>query len=491
MEISITNFKGISSLKDFHLHAINVLAGANSGGKSSLIHLILMVKQSLGARSQDTPLKLNKPYVSLGRFESIIGKQSSIDEFSIDFMLDLHDVVPRLRILLLRYWRTTQGQSSNVSNGMRGVRVSVSFRKPGNKIVISRFKVTIESEKPLELSLTRAKNGKSYLLQSNAKSFFFGRPFEHPTSLGTIEVNCSVIFQSFFPDYIDFPDDEADEDFLGGYLSSEVIALIRTSFTKFFGRISYLGPLREEPREYYYQEDDFVDDIGNKGENAAYILAKHSEDKIKYRRIDRGEGDGEAKIIEVTGTLLDAVNYWLCDEFGLAKSVIVKHPKASGNIYTVGLKNNNNITIPITHVGFGISQVFPILVEGLRSPDSPRLIILEQPEIHLHPRVQALLFDFVNCADPKISFLIETHSDHFINRIRRRIAECGDDSLAKKVNLTFVNRIDSNVRYEPLSISEIGTFDYWPEGFFDQYDNDLRALVKAQSKKRKNRLQNA
>lgn len=487
MKISVTNFKGISSLKDFHLHAINVLAGANSGGKSSLIHLILMIKQSLEARSQETPLKLNKPYVSLGRFESIIGKQSATNEFSVDFAFDLYDLVPRLRNLLLKYLRTRHQNPSNAFIGVRGVRVSVSFRKPTQKIVVSRFKITIESDNPLELLLTRAKNGKSYSLQTNAKNFFFGRPFENLADLGEINTNCSVLFYSFFPDYIDLPDEE-DDSFGGGYYGSEIISLIRTSFSKFFGRISYLGPLREEPREYYYQDDDFVDDIGNKGENAAFILAKHAEDKIKYRRIVRNDGD-EAKIVEVTGTLLDAVNYWMCDEFGLAESVVVQHTKANGNIYTVGLKNNSNITIPITHVGFGISQFFPILVEGLRAPDRSRLIILEQPEIHLHPRVQALLFDFVNSADDKISFLIETHSDHFINRLRRRTAECADDSLIKKINLTFVNRVDSTVHYEPLSISEIGTFDYWPEGFFDQYDNDLRALVKAQSKKRKSRLQ--
>ena len=243
-----------------------------------------------------------------------------------------------------------------------------------------------------------------------------------------------------------------------------------------------MGPLRDEPREFYYQDDDFVDSIGTKGENAAFILAKHAEDIIKYRRLSE---DGKFTS-EVSGNLIQAVNYWLCDVFGLAKSITVKRAKANRNMYTIELKNNFGNMIPITHVGFGVSQVFPILVEGLRQYSGNQLIILEQPEIHLHPKVQAALFDFVNSSNGNISFLIETHSDHFINRLRRRVAECVNEAVISDINLTFVNRDFNNVSYEELAINEVGSFDYWPEGFFDQYDEDLRAIVLAQSLKRKN-----
>jgi predicted ATPase len=174
----------------------------------------------------------------------------------------------------------------------------------------------------------------------------------------------------------------------------------------------------------------------------------------------------------------------MCDVFQLGKQIRVETSKGNRYLYTVSLTGRDGIKVPITHVGFGVSQIFPILVEGLRPGPDGRLVILEQPEIHLHPRVQSLLFDFVYSVSSNVSFLIETHSDHLITRLRRRIAESHSDEIVHNLNLTFVEPVIGGVDYVRLGISDTGSLARWPDGFFDQYDADMRALVRAQANKR-------
>jgi predicted ATPase len=138
-------------------------------------------------------------------------------------------------------------------------------------------------------------------------------------------------------------------------------------------------------------------------------------------------------------------------------------------------------------VGFGISQILPIIVEGLRMPKKG-LLILEQPEIHLHPKVQSMLFDFIySMSLTGKRFLIETHSDHFITRMRRRVAENNSD-LSEKINLVFVEQRETEHFFRKLDLNEMGTFiNYFPDDFVEQTEKEYRAIVMAQALKRKNK----
>ena len=101
-----------------------------------------------------------------------------------------------------------------------------------------------------------------------------------------------------------------------------------------------------------------------------------------------------------------------------SKLVRIYTQKKHGESYAIVLKNDADIETTIKHVGFGISQVLPIIVEGLLM-DTDGTLILEQPEIHLHPKVQSLLFDFLySLVIQGKNVIIETHSDHFITRMR-------------------------------------------------------------------------
>ena len=171
------------------------------------------------------------------------------------------------------------------------------------------------------------------------------------------------------------------------------------------------------------------------------------------------------------------VNAWL-KKFGLR--VTVKEFKDI--IHNIKI-NQNNLDLDITDVGFGISQVLPILVQGFMS-NNKSLTLIEQPEIHLHPKMQADLADlFIDilklAADKKgkvkKSLLIETHSEYLLKRLRRRISEGALSS--KDVAIYFIEprnqENNDSAIIKNIKISKDGSFE-WPKDFYiTEFEDDM------------------
>jgi len=167
----------------------------------------------------------------------------------------------------------------------------------------------------------------------------------------------------------------------------------------------------------------------------------------------------------------------MCDVFDVAEDI--KTEKIN-DTYKITLINKAGLPISIKHVGFGISQLLPIVVEGLRMPDNGTLIV-EQPEIHLHPKIQSLLYDFLyGLTKQGKKVIIETHSSHFITRMRRRIAEDESNEMDDNISLTF---IEDDI-FRTIELDDYGTLNYYPKDFIEQSNTELRAIVKAQMNKR-------
>lgn len=133
-------------------------------------------------------------------------------------------------------------------------------------------------------------------------------------------------------------------------------------------------------------------------------------------------------------------------------------------------------------VGVGISQVLPIVVAAQDGNGS--VVCIEQPELHVHPSVQVGLGDLLieGAAQNGLSFLIETHSEHLILRILRRIRETADGTIAPHltkvspddVGVIYLNKVDGKVCVTPIPINEEGDFDTpWPKGFFEERGPEL------------------
>jgi predicted ATPase len=141
----------------------------------------------------------------------------------------------------------------------------------------------------------------------------------------------------------------------------------------------------------------------------------------------------------------------------------------------------------ITDVGFGVSQVLPVLVQSYYArPHST--VIFEQPEIHLHPRVQADLADvFIDAARyGQVQFIVESHSEHFLRRLQRRVAEATtitNDDVA--LYTCDVEAARSTI--QELKVDDYGNITNWPKDFFGDEMGELAAMTLAGLKRQEAR----
>ncbi len=251
----------------------------------------------------------------------------------------------------------------------------------------------------------------------------------------------------------------------------------------FSSSLKYLGPLRDAPKPLYPLApavDPF--DVGLRGEHTASILELHKNKKINYipsshfksATIDRKT---------ITRTLESAVIDWL-QYLGVASFVKSRDQGKLGHELKVGLANSES-TYDLTHVGVGVSQVLPILVMCLLA-DQDSTLVFEQPELHLHPKVQTLLGDFfLSMALCNKQCIVETHSEYFIDRLRFRIAAAiPGDELNSYTKIYFVEKPALSSSFCEVIINEYGAVPQWPEGFFDQSQQQAEEILRAAANKR-------
>lgn len=240
--------------------------------------------------------------------------------------------------------------------------------------------------------------------------------------------------------------------------------------------IRYLGPLRDQPRRYYQFDDTGGTDVGVSGEFTVQILELEKSKELVSRQATNISGRGIEFSDPVEGTLLSHTNHWL-NFMGLPS---VTPSSLEQSLYKLEV---GELAVGLLDVGFGVSQVLPIIVEALRA-QSGDLVILEQPEIHLHPRVQAQLADFLLArALDGVRFLVESHSEYLIKRLCRRIAEARDVETGQSTNLYFVEGFPGEATCTKIPVNDFGEIESWPKGFFD-LDEDLYWAKASLSKRR-------
>lgn len=252
----------------------------------------------------------------------------------------------------------------------------------------------------------------------------------------------------------------------------------------FSSSLKYLGPLRDAPKPLYPltpAADPY--DVGLRGEHTASILDLHKNKKIEYIP----SANFKSSLIDrkkTTRTLETAVIDWL-QYLGVAKSVNSLDRGKLGHELKVALSDSDS-THDLTHVGVGVSQVLPILVMGLLA-DTDTTLVFEQPELHLHPKVQTLLGDFfLSMALCDKQCIVETHSEYFIDRLRFRIAAASpENELNNLAKIYFVEKPAQNSFFREVVVNEYGAISDWPEGFFDQSQEQAEEILRAAAKKRK------
>lgn len=453
MIISIDNFKSIAKLDGYELKPLTLLAGVNSSGKSSLIQSLLLLKQSEESGTKSI-LKLDGPYLYANSLLDLIymKRKSNNLRIGLSFNCDDFDVDKAFSFF------------DNKNGGDRLQRCGVSFSFIANSSIhLKELACSWSSEKGKDFSFSvRLKSSASdiYDISFSDPNMVSGLP---ETSNVRKIAKCKLEFRGFTPV------------FATSSLNGDTIVLMLTAMKEFhdvlasvFSGFNYVGPLRVKPVLAKSYNTTNFSSVGIDGDNTRFILNQKKNDIVD------GYGD----------TLFNLCKLWVCDKMKLADDMDVV--RDSDKLYRMYITNHEGIKVDLMHMGFGLSQVLPVIVQGLLTPVGGTLIV-EDPDVHLHPKVQADIMDFLlDLSSHNRRVIAETHSDHMVTRLRRRISESSDGEIRDKVNLTFVEENGHGSLYNRIDVTETGAFTHsLPPGFLDSQDADYRAILVARANKEK------
>lgn len=237
--------------------------------------------------------------------------------------------------------------------------------------------------------------------------------------------------------------------------------------------LTYLTAERLGPRKMYDLlttsnniENRALKNVGPRGEYTASVLHTRGD----YEILDQLIVEPEAM-----KTLRAQVSARMTDFFPGFEYAVEKVPNVDSVILGLRISKHTELHSPI-NTGFGLTQVLPIVVAAL-SANSGDMLLIENPEVHLHPAGQSAMGEFLaEVAAAGVQVILETHSDHILNGIRRAIK---DGLLLPKDTALYFFRpqhgeeMDDSRQVQRIGIDADGNLDDWPDGFFDQFDKDL------------------
>lgn len=433
-------------MEDLEVRNLTVIVGRNSCGKSSLMQSLLLLKQTLDSQNS-TPLCLEGKYL----------KYSNLKELSFG--------LPPINTAKIGYELSLTDKEKKISG-----KINISYKnvnKNGLYIPqLSEYKVSFNSEdKERTTSFTSFNKSKAKKMFQHGINHFEGEGY------GDF-CRADVIFHKFLPERIQFSFEKTNSKGVKGVKSvkmpffiaqdAEVEMELSSLLKSELMSMRYLSPIRAIPERAYVHYSGDASSLNEDGSNSAHILWAKREGEVKWRN----------KKLK----LRDAVNECI-KTIGLSQEI--SPDKVGDIIYKVGLKESvSGSNVSLADVGFGYSQVIPIILLGLLS-SKENLMLIEQPEIHLHPSSAGNLADlFLGFAEDDKRFVIETHSQEFINKLRLRVIQ--NPELKKKINVVFVEQTNGKAStVKQFEIDENGMFPEWPEGFLDESESLARQILEA------------
>ena len=451
------NFRGFRDTGWLPIRPITILIGANNTGKSSLIAPLLLLKQTWDSRSRAPALVTRGEFANVGSFRDLVYRHEV--EREVGFALRWHSHEP-------------DGSEEPVGSYEPG-ELHIRFGLRDGEIALTHFQVFDLYKRPyLTRSLmssgryslrdltTRTPPDASQLMRRADRAARNERPVN-------FLFDGSAVLSAQLESQRRHSDDEAEtgapvpafefSPFAREYW--QVAAYVQVLITELLRELSYLGPLREPLRRVYELSGDPPLNVGTRGQFAPEILARRP-------------------------ALLDDTRTWL-RIFGLGRSLRVSTGRddAFSLYFPAG---GGRPSVNLADVGFGASQILPMIVQGLYSRPG-YVLAMEQPEIHLNPRLQSRIAEFLAyMARAEKGVFVETHSEHLVLRLRTLIAQ--EEVNPEDVALYFVNRSKSSSTITPVPISDNGFIKPtdWPRGFFHDSAREAFALAVAQDQRQQN-----
>lgn len=434
------------------LAPITGLFGANSSGKSSILQLLLLLKQTIESSDRAQVLEFGdeKSLTSLGGFSDLVYEHDTTSSLEFSFGWSLGEPLeisdPETKGLNLFETADLRFTCRVQENG-------------GKRLAVGSLEYGFEGHQ-FGLQMKSGQSSRYKLTSLPSRAYHFkrspGRAWDLPTP---------IKFHGF-PDQV-----------YTYYQNAGFLADLQRELEKLLAGVRYLGPLREFPRRDYRWMGSEPGDMGRRGERVvdAMLAARAWGPYLS-------EGRGRTrKTLEVRTAL------WL-KNLGLVHDFSVEEIEGGGNLYRVKVKRTRgSAEVLITDVGFGVSQILPVLVLCYYVPEGS-IILLEQPEIHLHPSVQSGLADvFVDAVKHRgIQIIFESHSEHLLRRLQRHVAE---KTLApEEAALYFCEMGDQGSQLRPLELDLLGNIRNWPTDFFGDEFGEMAAITRAQMKQKQARV---
>ena len=450
--IKASNFKSWQKM-DLRLAPVTGLFGTNSSGKTSILQLLLLLKQTKETTDRSLAVDFGSPqrtsYVNLGTYRDVIFDHDteSLLSWRIEWELPENIKITDQSISPARL--LFEGNQLVVGANISFKRNQPSTDRLFYELGGQQFSLTRKEGRPSAFSMDSTGPDKTFRFIRT-----HGRVWDIP---GPVK---SYIFPEKAKTYFQ------NADFLGE---------LELSYENLVDNIYYLGPLREFPRRDYIWSGASPLDVGQQGEQVVEAIlsarARHERRNLKPK----------AKLMEFE----TIIAYWL-KKLGLIDSFEVKEIGRNSNLYRVEVKKSpKGPSVLITDVGFGVSQILPVLVLLYYVPEGS-VVLLEQPEIHLHPSVQSGLADVILSVAKhrKVQVVVESHSEHLLRRFQLRVAENNNNVLPDDLALYFCEIKGMSSRATVLDIDLYGSIHNWPDGFFGDEFGELAARKEAGLRKR-------
>jgi predicted ATPase len=435
-ELTLKNYRAFHQQR-FRLSKLNIFVGPNNSGKSAAVSSLNLIAQTLHDNAAGAPLVLRGNHDDLGTY---------------------HDVVYGNK--------ANRNIGLGLTHGQYHTYFEFSYRSVRREIEVSKYELNIKNEPTYSYVARKDAYDLEYFGQKS-ESFF--QSSKTRPDIGGFQVRDRQLFElTMGRRTVDIAGDKSD---LAKRLQDLERQVRHAGFhlMDVFGNFESISPFRDAPKRTYLFSGASPTTVGRTGANTIDILVSDA-----FRR--GGEKKG----------LVEAVSQWFQNN-GIARSVKVK-PLTSRH-FEVCIIGNDGSEHNLCDVGFGCSQVLPVLVGGInligrrrRSRLSQRfagIFVVQEPEIHLHPNAQADLGSvFVDLARNGVQLFVETHSDNLVLRVQKHVAlgELAPDD----VTIYFIRDEKGEKVVQSIPIDEQGMFkSEWPGGFFPQRQIESLELARA------------
>lgn len=444
--LRISNFKGWEDTREFSLGPLNTFFGVNSSGKSSIGQFLMLLKQTVDIPDNNMVLYTGDDTspVNLGAPLNIIYKQKITNRIKFKYEWGLPK---KIEITDFHHEKRYSVDSICFS-------AEIGVGEHSNSFYVESFQYDLFYNGNITMSIgiervNESSSKRGYKLTANVFELtrFTGRPwnFKNPIK------------------FYGFPDEA-----IAYYQNTGFLRILTLQHERFFSSLFYLGPLRVKAARIYPWGGVTPDSVGYQGENAVMALIAAEQSSRRYNLKPKGRTFSLQEMVARALKKMELIAAFKVEKIAKSRQEYEVKVQAFGS--------EEYVDIP--DVGFGVSQVLPVIIELFYAPKGA-VIVMEQPELHLHPNAQAALADVMieallareDSEQRDIQLLIETHSEHFLRRLQRRVAE--ESIPSHQVRAYFANNTTKPPVLEPLQVDMFGSISNWPKNFFGDITNDI------------------